>query len=376
MDTNNFKVTSSRYKIHTAEEFPELRNDLILQAARGKKTARAPTWIMRQAGRYLPEFRKLRESHSFFEICQTPQLACEITMQPILRYEGLLDASIIFSDILVIPQALGMEVQMLPAQGPHFPAPLESPEDIGRLHKHVDVDEELSYVFRAITLTRHALSGRVPLIGFAGAPWTLFAYMVEGGGSKTFARAKRWLFDWPEASDGVLERITAVLIPYLVGQVRAGAQLLQVFDSWASELSHHHYVRFALPALRRVKEGVHAQCNAEGITTPPLIVFAKNVTHTVLPLLEEIGFDVVGLDWTTAPSEVSNRTSAVQGNFDPSILYASDEAIRSEVKIVANMFKHRNTPGWISNLGHGITPGVKPESVRVFLEAVQECSRE
>lgn len=399
-----FNVTKSSYKIHKQDDFPQLRNDLILQAAsgefvfcssapsdeaKGKKTERAPTWIMRQAGRYLPgepefiapahhslppEFRKLRESHTFFEICQTPELACEITMQPIRRYEGLLDASIIFSDILVIPQALGLEVQMLPAQGPHFPAPLDTPEDIKRLHQHVDIDKELGYVFEAITLTRKTLDGRVPLIGFAGAPWTLFAYMVEGGGSKTFSKAKKWLFDYPDASKDVLDRITSVLVPYLVGQVRAGAQLLQVFDSWASELSHYHYELFALPYLRRISTEVRSQCKEEGLSAVPMIAFAKNVTHTIIPLLEDSGYDVLGLDWTTSPLNVSEKTHAVQGNFDPSILYANDEAIDEQVRVVVEEFKQRKTQGWISNLGHGITPGVNPESLRAFLKAVQKYS--
>ncbi|TIA93410.1 hypothetical protein E3P99_00173 [Wallemia hederae] len=374
----SFSVSKSGYKIHKTEDFPVLRNDLILRAAKdlpGQNTERAPTWIMRQAGRYLPEFRKLRESHSFFEICQTPHLACEITMQPIRRYEGLLDASIIFSDILVIPQALGLEVQMLPAQGPHFPSPLDTPDDIARLHEHVDIDKELGYVFEAITLTRKTLDGRVPLIGFAGAPWTLFAYMVEGGGSKTFSKAKKWLFDYPQASKDVLDRITSTLVPYLVGQVRAGAQLLQVFDSWASELSHHHYVQFALPYLARISKEVKQQCKEEGLDIPPMIVFAKNVTHTVIPLLEDTGYDVVGLDWTTSPLEVSSKTNAVQGNFDPSILYANDAAIEEEVKIVVDEFKQRKTGGWIANLGHGITPGVKPESLQAFLKAVQKHTK-
>ncbi|TIC05574.1 uroporphyrinogen decarboxylase [Wallemia mellicola] len=369
-------VSKSNYKIHRSTDFPSLRNDLILQAAAGKKTVRAPTWIMRQAGRYLPEFRKLRESHSFFEICQTPELACEITMQPILRYEGLLDASIIFSDILVVPQAMGLEVQMLPAKGPHFPAPLDTPDDIKRLHEHIDIDKELGYVFEAISLTRKTLDGRVPLIGFAGAPWTLFAYMVEGGGSKTFSKAKKWLFDYPEASLDVLNRTTDVIVKYLVGQVRAGAQLLQVFDSWASELSHYHYEQFSLPFLRKISKEVRQECEEQGLESVPLIVFAKGVTHTVLPLLEDSGYNVIGLDWTTSPLNLSENVNAVQGNFDPNILYANDQAIDEQVKVVVEEFKKRKTPGWISNLGHGITPGVKPESLRVFLEAVQKYTKD
>ncbi|TFY76165.1 hypothetical protein EWM64_g7845 [Hericium alpestre] len=181
-----------------ATDFPPLKNDLLLRAARGEETERAPVWVMRQAGRYLPEFRELRKDHEFFEICRTPNLATEITLQPVRRYAGLLDAAIIFSDILVVPQAMGMEVLMNP--GPSFPDPLNTPADIAKLHATVDVDAELGYVFRALTQTRHALDGAVPLIGFSGAPWTLFAYMIEGGGSKTFQKAKTWLFKYPEES--------------------------------------------------------------------------------------------------------------------------------------------------------------------------------
>jgi uroporphyrinogen decarboxylase len=224
------------------EEFPPLRNDLILRAAAGQQTERAPVWIMRQAGRYLPgksdgwilviykhklclsEFREVRKEHDFFKICRTPELAMEVTLQPIRRYTGLLDASIIFSDILVIPQALGMEVLMNP--GPHFPDPLVTPEDVKKLKDKVDVNVELKYVFDAITMTRHGLKGEVPLIGFCGAPWTLMAYMVEGGGSKTFQKSKTWLFKYPDASKSLLMRIADVCVDFLVGQVRAGAQVI------------------------------------------------------------------------------------------------------------------------------------------------------
>lgn len=202
-----------------------MQNDLILRAARGEETERAPVWVMRQAGRYLPEFRAIREKHEFFECCRTPELACEITMQPIRRYSGLLDAAIIFSDILVVPQALGMVVEMLPGKGPSFPEPLNEPKDMERLKKKVDVDRELGYVFEAIKLTRKELNGEVPLIGFCGAPWTLMAYMIEGGGSRTFEKAKRWLFQHRERSMELLERIADVCIDFLVGQVLAGAQV-------------------------------------------------------------------------------------------------------------------------------------------------------
>lgn len=220
-------------------DFSALKNDRLLRVIQGELVDKSPVWIMRQAGRYLPgkvrytfypqsillEFREVRKEHDFFKICQTPELACLITLQPIDRFDPLFDASIIFSDILVIPQALGLEVQMLPAKGPHFPAPLDTPADLDRLNKNVDVKDKLSYVWDAITLTRKTLKGRVPLYGFCGAPWTLMAYMVEGGGSKMFAKAKTWLYKYPDASHQLLQLITDCSIHYLAGQVRAGAQV-------------------------------------------------------------------------------------------------------------------------------------------------------
>ena len=215
------------------ENFPPLQNDRLLKAARGEPVDRVPVWIMRQAGRYLPEFREVRVENEFFKVCQTPELACEITLQPIRRFP--LDAAIIFSDILVIPQALGMIVQMKPGVGPVFDKPLVNPEDIDTLVRP-DVKVALKYVYDAITLTRHKLEGKVPLIGFTGAPWTLMAYMIEGGGSKTQSKAKKWLYQFPEASRRLLSVLTEVCVDYLVEQVRAGAQMLQVFESNAEYL--------------------------------------------------------------------------------------------------------------------------------------------
>lgn len=218
------------YKFPALESLPKLRNDLLLRSARNEpplKLEHPPIWVMRQAGRYLPEFQEVRSKHSFFAVCRTPELACEVTLQPIRRYKGLLDAAIIFSDILVVPQAMGMEVQMLPGKGPHFPTPLKSVQDAKErlLDPKIDVDAELSYVYAAITLTRQKLDGEVPLIGFTAAAWTLFGYMVEGGGSKTWEKAKAWLYRDPESAKAILQRISEVSAAYLVGQVRAGAQV-------------------------------------------------------------------------------------------------------------------------------------------------------
>jgi len=359
----------------TSKEFPALQNDLILRAAKGEATDRAPVWIMRQAGRYLPEFRAVRKEHEFFEICRTPELACEVTLQPIRRYAGLLDASIIFSDILVIPQAMGMEVLMAP--GPHFPDPLVTPDDLDKLSKDVDVHKELQYVFDAITVTRHGLNGRVPLIGFCGAPWTLMAYMIEGGGSKTLQKSKTWLFKFPEASKSLLDRIADVCIDFLVGQVEAGAQLLQVFDSWAGELSPNAFSEFSLPSLVKIAKTVRSRLNEKGIEAVPMILFAKGA-NTSLAALKDAGYDTLGLDWCIEPSVargvVGDRV-ALQGNIDPNILYGGNEAIERETKRMCESFKSGEpTRAWICNLGHGITPEVDPEALRFYLQCVHKYS--
>ncbi|KAL4267396.1 Uroporphyrinogen decarboxylase [Pleurotus pulmonarius] len=358
-------------------DFPPMKNDLILRAARGLETEHAPVWVMRQAGRYLPEFREVRASHEFFEVCRTPELAMEVTLQPIRRYTGLLDASIIFSDILVVPQAMGMEVEMNP--GPHFPDPLNTPDDISKLSPSVDVNKELKYVFDAITQTRKGLNGEVPLIGFCGAPWTLFSYMVEGGGTKTFQKSKTWLFKYPEESKKLLLQISDVCVDFLVGQVKAGAQLLQVFDSWAGELSPYDFSEFALPPLQAISSGVRRKLTAEGVPVPPLILFAKGANHALPLLAEQGGYDVLGIDWCIDPVAARRLVGdkvALQGNMDPNVLYGGRDAIERTVKRMCEAFrKDRGTRGWICNLGHGITPGVDTEDLRWFLECVHKYSR-
>jgi uroporphyrinogen decarboxylase len=229
------------------ENFPPCKNDLILRAARGEHTERVPVWMMRQAGRYLPEYRELRSDFSqFFEICRSPELAKAASLQPLDRFEklssGSIDAVIFFSDILVIPQAMGMEVLMVKGKGPVFPEPLALPSDLDKLEMNPHIEETLGYVFDGINLTRKEINGRVPLIGFSGGPWTLMAYMIEGGGSKTWAKCKGWLYNFPEASHRLLDGITKIIIKYLVGKVKAGAQLLQVFESWGGELAPHLFL--------------------------------------------------------------------------------------------------------------------------------------
>ena len=346
-------------------DFPPLKNDVILRAARGEETEYAPVWIMRQAGRYLPEYRAKRAMEEFFTVVRTPELAAEITLQPIERFP--LDAAIIFSDILVVPQAMGLEVEMIKGRGPVFPEPLQHPDDLERL-RAPDVDAALGYVFDALSLTRRRLEGRVPLIGFCGAPWTLMAYMIEGGGSKTFERSKTWLYRHPGASRALLEAITKVLITYLNRQVESGAQLVQVFDSWAGLLSPEAFETFALPYLARIAAGVKA-----AHPETPMIVFAKGA-HYALEALAETDYDVIGLDWTIDPAEARRRVAgraALQGNMDPCLLFAEPEAIRRAVR---QMIERFGPGGYIANLGHGMTPSHDPDHAGVFIDAVHEYS--
>lgn len=345
--------------------FPPLENDTLLRAARGETTDYAPVWIMRQAGRYLPEYRAKRALEEFFTVVRTPELATEITLQPIERFP--LDAAIIFSDILVIPQALGMECLMIKGRGPVFPEPLETPDDLTRLVVP-DVGETLGYVMDALTLTRKTLAGRVPLIGFCGAPWTLMAYMIEGGGSKSFAASKTWLFKYPEASHQLLQTLTDVLIDYVCAQVAAGAQLIQVFDSWAGLLSPAAFNEFALPYLNQVAEGLQ-----KAHPDIPKTVFAKGAYYALEDLADS-AYDVVGLDWTMDPKAARQRVAgkvALQGNLDPCMLFAKPATIREEVKRMVGDF---GPGGYIANLGHGMLPSHDPEHARVFIEAVHEFS--
>uniref|UniRef100_A0AAQ4QQI0 Uroporphyrinogen decarboxylase n=1 Tax=Gasterosteus aculeatus aculeatus TaxID=481459 RepID=A0AAQ4QQI0_GASAC len=308
------------------EDFPKLQNDTFLRAARGEETEHVPVWCMRQAGRYLPEFRESRAGKDFFETCRSPEACCELTLQPLRRFP--FDAAIIFSDILVIPQAMGMDVQMVAGKGPTFPDPLKEPEDLQRLQVKVDVAKELGYVFKAITLTRHKIEGKVPLIGFTGAPWTLMSYMIEGGGSRTFSKAKSWLYRHPEASHMLLRMLTDVIVEYLLGQVAAGAQ----------------------------------------------IVFAKDA-HYSLEDLSQSRYEVVGLDWTIDPQSARERTGgkvSLQGNMDPCALYAPKERISEIVKKMVEGFGPR---GYIANLGHGLYPDMDPENVGAFVQAVHQHSK-
>lgn len=349
----------------SAQNFPVLKNNRILKAARGEKPDRLPIWIMRQAGRYLPEFQEFRKQHSFFEICQTPDLACEVTLMPIRRYN--LDAAIIFSDILVIPQAVGMTVEMRPGVGPVLPEPLTL-EGVKELKKEGAVSR-LKYVGEAITLTRHKLEGLVPLFGFSGAPWTLMGYMIEGGGSKTLSKAKKWLYETPEVAHELLKLLTEIIIDYLVMQIEAGAQIVQVFDSSAEYLSQNLYRKFGLPYLKTIAEGIRAKVKKMKMEQVPLVLFAKGA-HFCLEEQTELGYDVLGIDWTVNPKvakSLKSKNVTVQGNLDPCALYAPKEEL---TKLVTEMLEEFGTNRYIVNLGHGIYPDAPTDSVQTFIEAV------
>ncbi|PVH88516.1 uroporphyrinogen decarboxylase [Cadophora sp. DSE1049] len=362
-----------------AHNFEPLKNDLLLRTAWGQKVERPPMWVMRQAGRYLPEYHEAKGSHDFFECCRSPEIASTLTLQPIDRFAGLVDAAIIFSDILVIPQALGMAVEMVDKKGPHFPEPLKSPDD-GQyakvLSKDVDVAAELDYVYKAITMTRHKLKGRVPLFGFCGAPWTLFCYMVEGGGSKLFIQTKTWIYKYPEETKAMLQKIAEVCVEYLALQVQAGAQIIQVFDSWAAELSPATFKEFAQTYLAYIADNLPKRLKEKNLEPVPMVVFAKGAWYA-LDSLCDLGYQVVGLDWLQDPADAvkirGNRPVVLQGNADPGILYGTRENVTATLEKMIEGFGG-GKQGWISNLGHGITPGVDPNMLKFYFEEIHRIT--
>jgi len=362
-----------------SHKFEPLKNDLLIRTAWGQKVERPPMWVMRQAGRYLPEYHEAKGNHDFFECCRSPEIASTLTLQPIDRFAGLVDAAIIFSDILVIPQALGMTVEMVDKKGPHFPQPLKSPDD-GQyakvLSKEVDVAAELDYVYKAITMTRHKLKGRVPLFGFCGAPWTLFCYMVEGGGSKLFIQTKTWIYKYPEETKAMLQKIAEVCVEYLALQVQAGAQIVQVFDSWAAELSPTTFKEFAQTYLAYIADNLPKRLKEKNLEPVPMVVFAKGAWYA-LDSLCDLGYQVVGLDWLQDPADAvkirGNRPVVLQGNADPGILYGTKENVTATLEKMIEGFGG-GKQGWISNLGHGITPGVDPDMLKFYFEEIHRIT--
>ena len=335
------------------------KNDLLLKALRGEPLERPPVWMMRQAGRYLPEFRALREKYDFFTRCQTPDLASEITVQPIRRYG--MDAAILFSDILVIPQAMNIEVELKPNFGPYLPDPIRNKADLDRVIVP-DVHSSLDYVYKAIEQTLEKLDNAIPLIGFAGSPWTILCYAVQGQGSKTFDLAKEFCFSQPELAHELLQRITDTTIAYLKAKVAAGVHAVQVFDSWGGLLSPKDFELFSLPYMQQIVDALQDLC--------PVILYSKGAWYA-LEKMSKTGASALGVDWTCSP-EVARKLSGgkitLQGNFDPARLLSPPDTIRAMVKEMIDSF---GTTHYIANLGHGILPHIPLENAQAFIEAVK-----
>ena len=346
-----------------------LANDLFLRALGREPTPRTPLWMMRQAGRYLPEYRATRaKAGSFLRLCTTPDYACEVTLQPLARYR--LDAAILFSDILTIPHALGLGLEFEAGEGPKLERPVRSAADIDRLPT-LDPERELKYVMDAVRLIRRELNGRVPLIGFAGSPWTVATYVVEGGSSKAFARIKAMLYGAPSELHRLLRHLTRATTDYLNAQVRAGAQALMLFDTWGGALAPAAYREFSLAYMAEIVQNLLREHDGRRV---PVILFTKGGGQW-LAELAATGADALGVDWTmdlaTARAAVSGRV-ALQGNLDPSVLYAPPAAIRDQVGRV--LASYGAGPGHVFNLGHGIHPDVPPEHAAAMVDAVHELS--
>jgi uroporphyrinogen decarboxylase len=335
-------------------------NDLFLKALKGESVSRPPVWMMRQAGRYLPEFMAIRDKYDFFTRCRTPELASEITVQPINRFG--MDAAILFSDILVIPQAMNIEVQMKPDFGPFLPKPIRTAQDVESVMVP-EVEIELGYVMDAIKMTLEKLDGSVPLIGFAGAPWTILCYCVQGQGSKTFDKAKAFCFTQPDAAHALLQKITDTTIAYLKAKIKAGVHCVQLFDSWGGMLSPVDYATFSLPYIEQITKALQAEA--------PVIVFAKGCWFA-LNDLAKTGAAALGVDWTCSAINaryLSGGQITLQGNLDPARLLSPPEEIR---KMVRTMIKEFGKDRYIVNLGHGILPTIPLENVSAFINAVKE----
>ncbi|MBF0173365.1 MAG: uroporphyrinogen decarboxylase [Magnetococcales bacterium] len=344
---------------------------LFLRACLGLDVAQTPVWLMRQAGRYLPEYREVRrQAGSFLALCKNPELAARVTLQPIERFG--LDAAILFSDILVIPEAMGMELHFLEGEGPHFPHPLTRLADLDRLNLP-DPEVQLGYVMGAIDEIRRQLPSSTPLIGFSGSPWTLATYMIEGGSSKKFAQIKTALYDDPPFLEGLLERLVTTVVHYLNAQIDHGVQAVQIFDTWGGILGPDEYRRFSLEPMTRIIAGLKRR-RPDG-SRVPVILFSKGCGG-YLETIATSGCDVVGLDWMTPLGQARARLGpkfALQGNLDPAVLYASPKRIHAEVRRVLESLGNQN--GHIFNLGHGMEPNLDPEKVPILIAAVREESK-
>lgn len=336
----------------------ETQNSLLLKALRGETVPRPPVWMMRQAGRYLPDYLELKAKYSFFERVENPELATEITVMPVEQVG--VDAAIIFSDILVIPQALDFTVTLNPGEGPRLPEPITSEKQIEEIVVG-DMADRLHYVLDALTLTRKTLAGKVPLIGFAGSPWTLFCYMVEGQGSKNFAKAKAFAFQSPTATAKLLEKLTQATIQYLNAQVKAGADIVQVFDSWGGLLSPQDFALYSLPYLSEI---------AAAVQDAPVILYAKGCSYA-LPELAKTAAAGLGIDWQTRPGFARTQVGSamtLQGNLDPSRLLSAPQEIE---KMAHEMIQAFGTQRYIANLGHGILPHIPVAHAKAFVDAIK-----
>ena len=341
-----------------------------LAALRREPVDCTPVWIMRQAGRYLPEYRETRaRAGDFLTLCKTPELACEVTLQPLRRFE--LDAAIIFSDILTIPDAMGLGLTLNEGIGPRFERPLRSTSEVNALPA-VDVGRQLDYVMQAIRMTREALDGKTPLIGFTGSPWTLATYMVEGGGSKEFSHVKGMMHAEPATAHTLLQRITVAVIDYLKAQVAAGAQSLMVFDTWGGILTRQDYREFSLEYMARIVSALKSDPDTAAV---PVTLFTKG-GGAWLEQIADTGCDAVGLDWTIPVDEARRRIGdrvALQGNLDPTVLYAPDPVVAAKAAEIVEGFGPHD--GHVFNLGHGIHPGIDPARVETLVNTVHESSR-
>ena len=347
-----------------------LKNDRFLRALSKQPIDRTPIWIMRQAGRYLPEYRATRaRAGSFMTLCTTPDLACEVTMQPLARFD--LDAAILFSDILTIPDAMGLGLTFTEGEGPRFTRPIQTEADVKRLAVP-DPERELRYVMDAVRVIRRELQGRVPLIGFSGSPWTLATYMVEGGGSKEYAKIKGMLYGRPDLMHHVLSVVADAVTQYLNAQIRAGAQAVMIFDTWGGVLTPRDYQTFSLDYMARIVNGLQRENEGRKV---PVLLFTKGGGQW-LERIAATGCDGVGLDWTVDIGDVRRRVGdevALQGNMDPSMLYAGPERIREEVASI--LAGYGKGSGHVFNLGHGIHQHIDPENVKVLVDSVHELSK-
>ena len=347
----------------------ELKNDRFLKALARQPVDRTPIWMMRQAGRYLPEYRATRaKAGDFMSLCKNTELACEVTLQPLARYE--LDAAILFSDILTIPDAMGLGLYFEEGEGPKFRKPVRTEADIEQLNV-VNTASDLAYVTDAVAMIRRELHGRVPLIGFSGSPWTLATYMIEGQSSRDFARTKTMLYTQPELMHQLLDKLALSVIDYLNAQISAGAQVVQIFDTWGGALSQAAYLEFSLAYMQKIVSGLTKQAEGRDV---PVILFTKGGGHW-LEAMAETGCDALGLDWTVdigaARARVGNKV-ALQGNVDPAVLRSDPARIEAEVATILQSFGQGS--GQIFNLGLGSTPDIAPAHAKVLIEAVQNLS--